>query len=86
MKKTTLLIAFLLILFLNSYEMNSQNTKPVVFQGFTVDMPFNIQDFSWNDVTIEIEVDVKDLSSGIYMIKLESELGTSVKKIIKSDS
>lgn len=63
MKKTTLLLAVLLTLFLNSNELNSQNTKPVVFQDFTVDMPYNIQDFSWNDVMND-----DDERTGIYFI------------------
>jgi hypothetical protein len=58
MKKNTFLIA-VFIVFLFSFQLvNSQNTKPISFQGKTIEMPNNIKSFDWNQLPQRTTQDV----------------------------
>jgi len=58
MKKTTLLLVIFSALLLNIHFVNAQNTKPITFQGFTVEMPNNIKDFSLNQLPARTSQDI----------------------------
>lgn len=63
MKKTTLSLLLCFVSFVVTLNISAQDAKPISFQGITLEMPDNISDFSWEQLSQS-----EQPSAGYYMI------------------